>query len=107
MIVSSRFVSSLRACVVLLAATAGCAAQTDKPAAPGTLVSASKPEATPAASAPAPTATTTSAPTAATSGFPQRSPRYHIEPGDTFDLNFELSPEFNLFSPSVGEGTCR
>jgi polysaccharide biosynthesis/export protein len=27
--------------------------------------------------------------------FKQRSPRYHIQAGDTFDLTFELSPEFN------------
>ena len=103
--VSSSFVSSLRVCAVLLAATAVCAAQADKPAAPGagsTLVSASKPEATPAATSPAPTTTTTAAPTTApTSGFPQRSPRYHIEPGDTFDLTFELSPEFNQTAVAV------
>ncbi len=103
--VSSSFVSSLRVCAVLLAATAVCGAQAEKAAAPGaasTLVSASKPEATPAATSPAPTTTTTSAPsTAPTSGFPQRSPRYHIEPGDTFDLTFELSPEFNQVAVAV------
>src|SRR5215471_17363960 len=27
--------------------------------------------------------------------FQQRSPRYRIEAGDAFDVNFELSPEFN------------
>jgi len=27
--------------------------------------------------------------------FKDRSPRYHIEPGDSFDVSFELSPEFN------------
>ncbi len=27
--------------------------------------------------------------------FQNRSPRYKIAPGDTFDVNFELSPEFN------------
>jgi polysaccharide biosynthesis/export protein len=27
--------------------------------------------------------------------FHSRDSRYHLEPGDTFDINFELSPEFN------------
>jgi polysaccharide export outer membrane protein len=27
--------------------------------------------------------------------FSQRSPRYQLRPGDTFDLSFEFSPEFN------------
>ena len=103
--VSSSFVSSLSVCAVLLAATAMCAAQAEKAATPeagSTLVSASKPEATPAAASPTPTATTTTAPsTSPTSGFPQRSPRYHIEPGDTFDLTFELSPEFNQTAVAV------
>lgn len=104
--VSSSFVSSLRVCAVLLAATAVCAAQAEKAAAPvaaSTLV-ASKPEATatPSTTSPAPTTTTTSVPsTAAASAFPQRSPRYHIEPGDTFDLTFELSPEFNQTAVAV------
>jgi polysaccharide export outer membrane protein len=88
---------------VLLAATAVCAAQTDKaaePAASSTLVSASKPEATPPVTAP--TTTTTSVPTTVPgSSFPQRSPRYHIEPGDSFDLTFELSPEFNQVAVAV------
>jgi polysaccharide export outer membrane protein len=101
--VSSSFVSSLRVCAVLLAATAICAAQADKAAeaAPAsTLVSASKPEATPAATAP--TTTTTSVPsTVPGSSFPPRSPRYHIEPGDSFDLTFELSPEFNQVAVAV------
>lgn len=33
--------------------------------------------------------------------FKQRSPRYHIEAGDTFDLTFELSPEFNQTAVAV------
>jgi polysaccharide export outer membrane protein len=28
-------------------------------------------------------------------GFNQRNPRYQIESGDTFDINFEFAPEFN------------
>ncbi|HTW57365.1 MAG TPA: polysaccharide biosynthesis/export family protein [Terriglobales bacterium] len=27
--------------------------------------------------------------------FPERQPRYKLEPGDVFDLSFELNPEFN------------
>lgn len=33
--------------------------------------------------------------------FQSRSPRYKIAPGDSFDLNFELSPEFNQSSVAV------
>jgi polysaccharide biosynthesis/export protein len=33
--------------------------------------------------------------------FKSRSPRYHIEPGDTFDLTFDLSPEFNQLALAV------
>jgi polysaccharide biosynthesis/export protein len=33
--------------------------------------------------------------------FKQRSPRYHIQAGDTFDLNFDLSPEFNQTAVAV------
>jgi polysaccharide export outer membrane protein len=36
------------------------------------------------------------APTTTTKeSFQNRTPRYKIAPGDTFDINFELSPEFN------------
>jgi len=38
--------------------------------------------------------TATVAPASATE-FKDRSPRYRIEAGDSFDLSFELSPEFN------------
>src|SRR5579863_9322008 len=34
-------------------------------------------------------------PSADSPTFKTRSPRYRIEPGDTFDLTFDLSPEFN------------
>jgi polysaccharide export outer membrane protein len=33
--------------------------------------------------------------------FQTRTPRYKIAPGDSFDLNFELSPEFNQTAVSV------
>jgi polysaccharide export outer membrane protein len=33
--------------------------------------------------------------------FHQRDSRYRIEPGDTFDINFELSPEFNQQAVAV------
>ena len=33
--------------------------------------------------------------------FHSRDSRYHIEPGDTFDINFELSPEFNQQAVAV------
>src|ERR1700683_1897906 len=33
--------------------------------------------------------------------FKSRSPRYRIEPGDTFDLTFDLSPEFNQLAVAV------
>lgn len=33
--------------------------------------------------------------------FKDRSPRYRIEPGDTFDVTFDLSPEFNQTAVAV------
>lgn len=33
--------------------------------------------------------------------FQNRAPRYKIAPGDSFDINFELSPEFNQTAVSV------
>jgi polysaccharide export outer membrane protein len=39
--------------------------------------------------------------TTSTPGFNDRSPRYRIEPGDTFDLTFDLSPEFNQTAVAV------
>lgn len=47
---------------------------------------------------------TKDAPTSATSKDPQfntRSPRYKLAPGDSFDLSFELSPEFNQTAVAV------
>jgi len=42
-------------------------------------------------------------PKSTTSGpnFADRSPRYRIEPGDTFDVTFDLSPEFNQTAVAV------
>jgi polysaccharide export outer membrane protein len=40
-------------------------------------------------------------PTATTPEFQTRNSRYKIAPGDSFDLNFELSPEFNQTAVSV------
>jgi polysaccharide export outer membrane protein len=40
-------------------------------------------------------AATAPAPASADAPFQNRSPRYKIAPGDSFELNFELSPEFN------------
>lgn len=74
------FVSSTRLFAGLLAVAAVCAAQADKAQVPASnLVSATKP-----------------APE-----FQQRTPRYRIEAGDTFDLTFELSPEFNQTAVAV------
>lgn len=62
-----------------------CAAQADKTTSPGpnaVVADATKP------SADSPT-------------FKARNPRYRIEPGDTFDLTFDLSPEFNQLAVAV------
>ena len=48
--------------------------------------------ATPGTAKPAPT---TDATRPATADFKDRTPRYRIEAGDSFDVSFELSPEFN------------
>jgi polysaccharide biosynthesis/export protein len=45
-----------------------------------------------AAADPAPIVT---APTNRSSGFQERHPRYHLRKGDTFDLDFSMTPEFN------------
>ena len=38
---------------------------------------------------------------ASTSTFSSRTPRYRIQPGDTFDVTFDLSPEFNQTAVAV------
>jgi polysaccharide biosynthesis/export protein len=78
------FVSPIRLLAVLVAVSAVCAAQADKAAPPvpaSTLVSATPP--------------------AAGADFQQRTTRYRIEAGDSFDLTFELSPEFNQTGVAV------
>ncbi len=68
------FVSPMRLLVVLAASSVLCLGQNDK----------------------APTAAPEMAKsTTSTPGFSDRNPRYRLMPGDTFDLNFDLSPEFN------------
>lgn len=44
---------------------------------------------------------TVSQPAGADATFQARSARYRIAPGDSFDLNFELSPEFNQTGVAV------
>src|SRR5258706_1244097 len=73
-----------RGFVVLAAAlvcTSVCIAQTDASSAPGPSANAISPDAA---------KQSTESPQ-----FKSRSPRYRIQAGDTFDLTFELSPEFN------------
>ena len=77
------FISPLRVLVGLLACSAVCLAQGDK------------------AVTPAPAVADTAAKATATPGFNDRSPRYHLQPGDTFDVNFDLSPEFNQTAIAV------
>jgi protein involved in polysaccharide export with SLBB domain len=52
---------------------------------------------------PAPAATAPDATKASASGkeFSNRSPRYRLQPGDTFDVTFDLSPEFNQTAVAV------
>ena len=78
------FVSQVQVLAVLLAACSFCAGQGN--------------QALTATAAPAPDAAKTST---AVPGFSDRSPRYRIEPGDTFDVTFELSPEFNQTAVAV------
>ena len=81
-----RLVSPIRLAAVLLAVASVCAGQA--PAA--NLASTSASAATVAATKPA-----------STPEFQQRTTRYRIQAGDTFDLTFDLSPEFNQLSVAV------
>ncbi len=81
----TRLASPIGVSVILLALCALCVGQEFKTA------SASVAPAAPSA-APAPDS---AKPAASTADFKDRSPRYRIEAGDSFDLSFELSPEFN------------
>ena len=66
-----------------------CGAQTDASASLGPSANAALPD---AASKPA---------AADSQQFKSRNPRYRIEAGDTFDLTFDLSPEFNQVAVAV------
>ncbi len=70
-----------------------CAAQTDTTASAGPTASATLPDTTKQTDA---TKQTGDSPQ-----FKSRNPRYRIEAGDTFDLTFELSPEFNQTAVAV------
>jgi protein involved in polysaccharide export with SLBB domain len=74
-------VSPIRLLVVLAASGVLCLGQNDK-----------APSAAPAEVAKS---------TASTPGFNDRSPRYRIQAGDSFDLTFDLSPEFNQTAVGV------
>jgi polysaccharide export outer membrane protein len=105
------FRSPMRLLAVLLAGSAMCVAQADKSAAPAaTLVAApagptsgAPASTTPVSTTPAPAtpATLVAASKPANGDFQQRTQRYRIEAGDTFDLNFDLSPEFNQLAVAV------
>jgi len=82
-----RLVSPIRLSAVLLAAAAVCAAQ-----APAANLASTSASAATVADATKP---------ANPPGFQQRSPRYRIQAGDTFDLTFDLSPEFNQLAVAV------
>ncbi len=79
--------------LVLLAGTMVCAAQTAASAAGTGPAAVSNAVATDKAP--------TAAPASNSPQFKSRSPRYHIEAGDTFDLTFDLSPEFNQTAVAV------
>ncbi|MGO8795894.1 MAG: polysaccharide biosynthesis/export family protein [Candidatus Sulfotelmatobacter sp.] len=67
-----------------------------------TTASAVGPSAVPVANAVSPDTATASTSTSTRSPeFKSRNPRYHIEAGDTFDLTFDLSPEFNQLAVAV------
>jgi len=99
------FVSLLKAALLLTAVATFCAAQEKalssppRAAAPAASKSATAdPAGDPASGHPAPPdtpATSAANPAPGSKDFKDRSPRYHIEPGDSFDVSFELSPEFN------------
>jgi polysaccharide export outer membrane protein len=74
--------SPVRLLLVLAASSVFCLGQADK------TVNAAATPATPKAAVSAP-------------GFNDRNPRYRVQPGDTFDINFDLSPEFNQTAVAV------
>ena len=90
---------------VALALCTLCGAQSNDPAAKEESAGTAKPEAntpgTPGAAGATGAASPDAAKPAAKTDFQQRTPRYRIEPGDSFDLTFDLSPEFNQTGVSV------
>jgi polysaccharide export outer membrane protein len=87
------FISPMRCLIVMVAGCAMCVGQQALSSGP-------------AATAVAGTSSSASPADAAKSGgsntqFKDRSPRYRIEAGDSFDVTFELSPEFNQTGVAV------
>ncbi|HLZ43918.1 MAG TPA: polysaccharide biosynthesis/export family protein [Candidatus Sulfotelmatobacter sp.] len=80
--------------MVLLAGCALCAGQQALSSGPAAAIPA---VATPVSASPADAAKSG----AASTQFKDRSPRYRIEAGDSFDVTFELSPEFNQTGVAV------
>jgi polysaccharide export outer membrane protein len=90
-ITSSGWMKRMMVLAAAAVCSAVCAAQTEANATPG-------PSASAATSAVAPE---TAKPAADGTQFKSRNVRYRIEAGDTFDLTFELSPEFNQTAVAV------
>jgi polysaccharide export outer membrane protein len=90
-ITSSGWMKRMMVLAAAAVCSAVCAAQTEANATPG-------PSASAATSAVAPEA---AKPAADGTQFKSRNVRYRIEAGDTFDLTFELSPEFNQTAVAV------
>lgn len=87
--------ASMALLIGLLTLVASAAAQT-------TAASATGPSSIPVANAVSPdTAATSPSVPAKSTEFKSRNPRYRIEAGDTFDLLFDLSPEFNQLAVAV------
>ena len=88
-----------RVFLVLMAMPALCGAQAAVSASSSAISSAVP--ATAPLPVPAKLSADASKPSVAGPQFKPRTSRYHIEAGDTFDLTFELSPEFNQLGVSV------
>jgi len=99
---SSRLPMRILAVVLALCAFSAAQSKDFAPANPEVASAAKTDSAAPAAaSATSPTPPDAAKPAVAKTDFQQRSPRYRIEPGDTFDLTFDLSPEFNQTAVAV------
>lgn len=79
-------VSPTRLLLLVMAGCAFCVGQNDKPPVAALASSDAPPTVTSKQTVP---------------GFNDRSPRYRIQPGDTFDITFDLSPEFNQTAVAV------